>query len=508
MNMDEQKKQLYILAVFLAGVKLFLHLVFNGGYGYFRDEFYYIECANRLAWGYVDHPPLSMLISRISLELFGDSLRAIRFFPALAGAALIYTSSLLVMLLGGGKYAVLITGLGLIAAPVVLVIGNFLSMNVYDLLLITVWFYYVVRLLKNENLKDWYIIGAVTGLTVMNKYTLLFYLFFLLLFLASGKQRSILLCRESGYALLIAALILLPHAIWQVVNGFPTVEFMRNAALYKNVTYPAGEFVSELVIGMTPLNALLLLTSLILVITDTGFRRYQPLLFALIAVIVFFMISGGKPYYAISYLGGFLPIAAVLVERALRGSWNRRLMYIHTALLVMMSAIVIPIALPVLSPEGLIAYTRKLGLEMTAQENSELGPLPQYHADMFGWEELTKEVAKAYNSLSAEEKKRVVIFGQNYGQAGAVSVLGKKYGLPPAISSHNNYYLWGPGSKNIDVVIIIGGDENEKHFTSVTLSGISDHPLAMPEERNLAVYIGRGFKFDIHEVWGSLKKFI
>lgn len=505
--MEEQKKQLYILAGVLAGMKLILHLVFNNGYGYFRDEFYYIECAKRLAWGYVDHPPLSMLISRISLELLGDSLRAIRFLPAVAGSALVFVSALIVMMLGGGRYAVLITGLGLIAAPVVLIIGNFLSMNIYDLLLIAVWFYYVIRLLKNENLRDWYCIGAVTGLALLNKYTLIFYLVFLLLILLAGKQRTLLRSKEFGFAVLIAALMLLPHLIWQIQNGFPTLEFMRNAALYKNADLSVSDFVSEVILEINPLNALLLLTSLILVITDTELRRYQPLLFGFIAVSVFFMIAGGRPYYLTGYLGGLLPLGAVLTERALKGVWKKTVLYIHPALLLIGGAVMLPIALPVLPPEGLVAYTKQLGIELTAQENAELGPLPQYHADMFGWEELTREVAKAYNSLTVEEKKRTVVFGQNYGEAGAVSVLGKKYGLPPAISSHNNYYLWGPGSQNLDIVIIIGGDENEKYFDSVVVSGVSDHPFAMPEERNRTIYIGRGFRYDITKVWGSLKNF-
>lgn len=505
--MEEQKKQLYILAGVLAGMKLILHLVFNNGYGYFRDEFYYIECAKRLAWGYVDHPPLSMLISRISLELLGDSLRAIRFLPAVAGSALVFVSALIVMMLGGGRYAVLITGLGLIAAPVVLIIGNFLSMNIYDLLLIAVWFYYVIRLLKNENLRDWYYIGAVTGLALLNKYTLIFYLVFLLLILLAGKQRTLLRSKEFGFAVLIAALMLLPHLIWQIQNGFPTLEFMRNAALYKNADLSVGDFVSEVILEINPLNALLLLTSLILIITDTEFRRYQPLLFGFIAVSVFFMTAGGRPYYLTGYLGGLLPLGAVLTERALKGVWKKTVLYIHPALLLIGGAVMLPVALPVLPPEGLVAYTKQLGIELTAQENAELGPLPQYHADMFGWEELTREVAKAYNSLTVEEKKRTVVFGQNYGEAGAVSVLGKKYGLPPAISSHNNYYLWGPGSQNLDIVIIIGGDENEKYFDSVVVSGVSDHPFAMPEERNRTIYIGRGFRYDITKVWGSLKNF-
>ncbi len=496
-----------MLAGAMAGVKLILHLVFNGGYGYFRDEFYYIECARRLAWGYVDHPPLSMFISRISLELLGDSLRAIRFFPAVAGSALVYVSALIVMMLGGGRYAVLITGLGLIAAPVVLIIGNFLSMNIYDLLLIAVWFYFVIRLLKNENLKDWYIIGFVTGLALLNKYTLIFYLVFLLLILLAGKQRMLLRSKEFGFAILIAALMLLPHLIWQIQTGFPTLEFMRNAALYKNADLPIGDFISEVILEVNPVNALLLLTSVILILTDKLFARYKPLVFAYIAVFFFFMFTGGKPYYLSVFFGGLIPLGAVLAERVIKGKRRKLIIYSHASLLAVSGVVIAPVALPVLSPEGLISYTKMLGIEHTAQENADQGSLPQYHADMFGWEELVRTVADGYNSLSKEEKSKVVIFGQNYGQAGAVSVLGKKYGLPPAIAAHNNYYLWGPGTDTVTVSIIIGGEENEKHFDSVVVAGVSDHPYAMPYERRKPVYIGRGFRYDIREVWGSLKDF-
>lgn len=505
--MDESKKPLYILAASLAAVKLMLHLLFNGGYGYFRDEFYYIECARHLAWGYVDHPPLSMLISRISLELFGDSLRAIRLFPALAGAGVVYISALTAIMLGGGRYAVLITGLGIIVSPVVLILGNFLSMNVYDLLLSAVWFYYVIRLLKDEDLKDWYRIGAVTGLALLNKYTLLFYLVFLLLILLAGRQRYLLRAKEFVIAVLIASVMLLPHLIWQIQNGFPTLEFMSNAALYKNADLSAGTFIAEMILELHPVNALLLLTSVILILTDKVFARYKPLVFAYIAVLFFFMFTGGKPYYLSVFFGGLIPLGSVLAERVIKGKRRKLIIYSHASLLAVSGLVIAPVALPVLSPEALISYTAMLGIEHTAQENAEQGPLPQYHADMFGWEELVRTVADAYNSLSEEEKKSVVIFGQNYGQAGAVSVLGKKYGLPPAVSSHNNYYLWGPGTDTITAAIIIGGEENEKHFDSVVVAGVTDHPYAMPYERNKPVYIGRGFRYNIKEVWGSLKNF-
>src|SRR5438876_4498278 len=83
------------LIILFSVVALVVHLLTIGRYGYFRDELYYIACGQHLAFGYVDHPPLSILLLRLSQILLGDSLFAIRLLPALFGAATVALSGLI-----------------------------------------------------------------------------------------------------------------------------------------------------------------------------------------------------------------------------------------------------------------------------------------------------------------------------------------------------------------------------------------------------------------------------
>lgn len=506
--MREANRRLWIAAGVLMIVKFAFHMAFNGGYGYFRDEFYYIECARNLAWGYVDHPPFSMLITRVGLELFGDSLFAIRLLPALAGAATVGVIAATVIMLNGGLLALIIAGIGYITAPVAMGIGNFLSMNIYDHLLIAVWAYFFLKLLQTEETKYWLHLGVVTGVAMMNKYTLVFYLGFILLLMAIGKERKYLVSKQFLSFCGIAFAIFLPHIIWQAVNGWPTLEFMRNAALYKNASMSITDFLTAAAMDLSPLNFALIFSAGVMLLVDNEMKRYRTLLTGFFAVTLFFSLTNGKVYYLAAYLGGVLALSSVIIERVLKTSLQQKAGYAIVFIMAAAGILIAPLAVPVLSPEKYLEYAEAAGVAPSTGERKEVGPLPQHFADMFGWDELTEAVRQAYQKLSEEEKKSAIIFGQNYGQAGAVAVLGKKYNLPRAVSGHNNYFLWGPGTDSISTVIIIGGGEgNKEFFDSVEVAAVSDHPYAMPYERNLNIYIGRKPKFDLHKVWNRLQNY-
>ena len=139
-----------------------------------------------------------------------------------------------------------------------------------------------------------------------------------------------------------------------------------------------------------------------------------------------------------------------------------------------------------------------------------MGLLPQHHADMFGWEELVDEVERAWRGLTPDEQKQCSIFAQNYGEAGAITVLGRRRGLPPALSGHNNFWLWGPGTRSGEVMIVVGGDpeDNERVFREITRVGTVNSKYAMPYEQGMPVYVGRGLKVPVSELWPMVKKYI
>ncbi|HZI89204.1 MAG TPA: hypothetical protein VFD83_01995, partial [Candidatus Polarisedimenticolia bacterium] len=170
----------------------------------------------------------------------------------------------------------------------------------------------------------------------------------------------------------------------------------------------------------------------------------------------------------------------------------------------------LPLALPILPIPALIRYQAALHQSPSTEERTQVGPLSQHDADMFGWKELTAMVARARDHLTPEERLHARVFGQNYGEAGAIDVLGRAYNLPPAISGHNSYWMWGPRGWDGAVLIIIGGDpeDNAKWFRSVEVVGTVDSPYAMPYERGIQVSIGRGLKMPVAEAWPLLKNFI
>ena len=209
------------------------------------------------------------------------------------------------------------------------------------------------------------------------------------------------------------------------------------------------------------------------------------------------MLSGtSKSYYlAAAYPLLALP-AAVLAESVLERGWKRAAMGFYGLLLVISGCALAPFAIPILSPEGYIAYSRSLGIAPEALENSTLGALPQHFADMFGWRELVDSVLVVYNTLSPEEQSRCVIFGENYGEAGAIDVLGRDSGLPRALSGHNSYWFWGPGDWSGEVVIVIGSDREdlEELFLSVEEAGVTSCTYCMPYENGRPIWIARGLR--------------
>ena len=170
----------------------------------------------------------------------------------------------------------------------------------------------------------------------------------------------------------------------------------------------------------------------------------------------------------------------------------------------------LPFALPVLPVETFIRYQAALGRQPHTDERQRMGLLPQQYADMFGWEEMVALVAKAYQRLTPEERAHCRVFGQNYGEAGAVDVIGRRYGLPHAMSGHNSYWLWGPGEFDGSVLIIIGGDrpDNAHYFEQIEIVGQTRSPYAMPYENGLDVSIARRARFPLTRVWPELRMYI
>jgi len=351
----------------------------------------------------------------------------------------------------------------------------------------------------------------VLGLGLLNKLSVLWLGVGIGLGLLLTPHRHLLATRWPWIGAGVAAVVILPHLVWQAVWGFPTVEFVRNATALKMVSHGAAEFLANQLLLMNVTALPLFLAGLAGGIFMPQLRRWAILPIIFLAVLATLLVSGSsKGYYlAAAYPFAIIP-GAVALEVILARGWWRRAGWLYALVIVLAGLAVAPLAIPLLPQEDFIAYWRKLGVAPAEEERSRSGELPQHFADMHGWQEMAANVANAYASLSAEEKEKCVVYGQNYGHAAAIDVLGRKHGLPRAISGHNSYWLWGPGQWTGEVIIVIGGDQHEmaRVFRSVVQAGTTDAPYAMPYERNLPIYVCRGLTVPLSDLWPRLRVFI
>jgi 4-amino-4-deoxy-L-arabinose transferase-like glycosyltransferase len=498
-------RSLVPLAV-VAGAKLGLHLATYRGYGLFRDEFYYLASTDHLGWGYVEHPPLSIAVLAASRAVFGDSLFATRLWVALAGAATVFIAGLIVREAGGGRRAEIVAAVAVLIMPTYLAMGHFYSMNGFDILFWALLSWLAVRALARDEGRTWLVFGLVAGLGLMNKISVGFLAFGLVVGLVLTRQRRQLLRPELWMGGAIALLIFLPHLIWQAQNDWPTLEFQANARAGKNLSLSAFEFASEQVLMSNPFTLPLWLAGLGALLFMRRFAQFRPLGFVYPLLFTLFVLTAGKAYYLTPIYTLLFAFGAVVIEPVLE--WRRWVTPALVVLFVVAGVAIMPIAMPVLSPETYLAYTRTIGITQPALENQEQGALPQLFADMHGWQELVEAVDRAAESLTPEERGRAVVLATNYGEAGALDIYGPARDLPPAVSGHNSYWLWRPARLDGPVITLRRSrEELEPWFEHIERVDTVQCEWCMPYQNNAPVHIARGLKVPPEEFWRHLKRF-
>lgn len=497
------------LLIYLGLGKLTIHFLTCGQYGYFRDELYYMACGENLAFGYVDHPPFVAIAAKISRLLLGDSLFALRFFSAAAGAFVVFLTGMIVRELGGRRFAQFLAALAVILSPIYLGLGSFLSMNPFDHLFWALSAYILILILKSDNTKLWVLFGIALGLGLQNKYSMIFFDFGLVVGLILTANRKYFLSPKLWIAGSIAFLIFLPNIIWQIINKWPTLEFMRNASLYKNLPLVPHEFLGSQILEMLPFLFPILLFGLFYYLFSKSGRPFRLFGWMYLAIFILFILTRAKTYYIAPIYPIMFAAGAIAIEKfMLKKGWNW-LKHVTVSLLILGGVSAAPMALPVLPVETYIRYSEFIGIAPPPVERHEMGQLPQHFADMFGWENMAATVAKAYHQLSSDEKAKCGIFCVNYGEAGAIDFFGRKFNLPKAISGHNNYWLWGPRGYTGEVMLMIGVGEDvlKSIFREVRQVEIIKHEYVMPYENNLPVYLCKDALLSIEEVWPRLKNF-
>jgi hypothetical protein len=506
------KNEIYIILLFSL-IKLFIHLYTNAfaSYGIFRDEFYYLACASRLDMGYVDQPPLSIFILGISKFIFGDSLFAIRLLPAIAGALTVFITGLMVKKMGGGKLAITIASLAVIFVPIYLGMNTIFSMNPFDVLLWAIAFYLVILIFKEDNPKLWIWLGIILGLGLMNKIGFLWLgcgLFVGLLITDTNKLRT----KQPWISAGIAFIIFLPFIIWNAAHDWAHIEFIRNAQMYKYSGITRAEFVKWIFILMNPASAIIWILGLCYLFFQKDGRQFNILgLIFFVTFLILFISGKSKSEYLSTAFTPLFAAGGIILEQIDHRKLWKWLKYAVIIPLVLSGITTAPLALPILPVETYTNYAAAIGFGPTTAENKELAELPQFYADMFGWEEMAKNVSKVYEQIPDEEKDKTLVYANNYGEAGAVEYYREKYPLPPVISAHNNFWIWGCDYLNEEIknVIIIGGNVEDHLVSFEEAETVFVHKVkyAMPYENNLPIFICRNLIKDVQQIWESSRHF-
>jgi len=497
------------IVAYLAAFKLFLHLGTAGVYGLFIDELYFLACGEHLAWGYVDMPPLTAFQAWLTRALFGDSMLAIRLFPALAGAGLVLLTGAVARALGGGRFAQVLAALAIVTAPAYLFFYSYLSMNSIEPLVWTGCAWILIRIIQTARTKLWLVFGALAGIGLLNKDTILLSCFALVAGLLLTPERRLMANRWLLLGGLAAFLIFLPNLVWMIQHDFPHLELLANIrADRRDVVFSPLQFLALQVYLMNPLALPIWLGGLWHLLGRRAGRPYRALGWAYLVALLILLAMRAKvyylaPIYPILFAAGGFAFEAWLARP--RRSWVKPVL---ATALALFGALIAPTALPILPPETYIRYTRATGLQQPRLENRRVSELPQFFADRFGWPEMAETVARVYRSLPPEERRRTAIFGNDFGQAGAIDFYGPRLGLPKAIGGHLTYWYWGPRDYTAESVIVLGDDREtlEELFHSVRAVAEVGHPYAMAQE-HFTVFLCReprgGWTFQ--QNWPELK---
>ncbi len=490
----------------LASVALVIHFVFNRQYGFHGDELYLMACGDHMAWGYTDHPPLIPFIAWLSRALLGDSLFALRLFPALTHAGLIFLTGWMAREMGGGRWAQTLAALTVLISPMYLYCGNVLQTGSEPFW--TVCAFVLVLILNGRPQKLWLLFGTAAGLGLLNKHSMLFWGLGLTIGLALTAPR-VFRSRWLWLGGSVAFVIFLPNLLWEQRNHWVTVTALGQMRDYLRAPFSAAAFwMSEVVIHHFVTVPIWLAGLWFFLFSRQG-RAYRTLGIAFVVVAVLMAVLNGKAYY----LGGAYP--AVLAGGAvMAGIWAERWHWtwqkgVVITVVAVLGVAYMPLFLPILPLPEFVRYRRALEFYELRLEKNDVGQeLPTVFGNMLGHEELAKATARVYFSIPEPERSRTAIYTNTYAQAGAIDFYGPKLGLPKAISGHQTYGLWGPRGYTGETMILIGISREgaQSGFASVEVGAEVKVPYA-PPWLNGPVLLCRNPIIDLQKEWPRLVRF-
>jgi hypothetical protein len=505
---------LWVFAV--AAIYFLLQMLTATHYGYFRDALYYLACSEHLDWGYVDQPPLIAALGWIARHTLGTSLPALLFWPALAGAARIVLTAAFARELGAGRFGTALAAMLGATPPVWYALDHQFAMNALEPVFWTGCAYVILRTIKTGNPRLWLAFGAIAGLGLQNKYSIAVFAFGLLAGLLLTAQRKLLFTPWLFAGGAVALLIFLPNLLWNIRHHWPFLELMHNIrSSGKDVVLSPLSFVGQQILVMGPVSFPFWFAGLLFYLLSRNAKPFRAFGWAFVITVAFFLMAHGKNYYSAPVYAIVLAGGAAAAERLLaaplfdgRPRLRAALKPLAFAWLIVGVLLILPAFLPVLPVDSYLKFQEHLPFAIPRAEHSHMGAaLPQYYADEFNWQEMVEAVARVYHSLTPEEQAKTAIFTDNYGEAAAIDFFGAKYGLPKAISGHQNYFLWGPRDYTGEIVIRVGAAiENVRSgYESVAVAATIENPYALYYETR-PILLCRGRKENYQTHWSSVKK--
>ncbi len=497
---------------FLAFVKLMLHFATNGQYGYHLDELYYMACGDRLDWGYAELPPLVAVVAHFSRSLMGDSLFSIRFFPAIAGALLVVLTGLIARELGGGRFGQYLAALLVVVSPYFLAMNTILTMNAFEPLIWTLCSYLILLSIKYRNPKLWLLIGLVLGIGLLNKFSVVFFAFSMVMGLWM-TQHQVFSKKWIWLGGVIAIVLFMPTVIWQIQHGLPFLEQQEAANLYSKKPFPESiiDLFVQPILMMHPLALPIWLAGLYFYLGSKDGRPYR--LFCWIFVITYgvFLLMQGKSYYLTPLYPMLFAGGAIMVEQWVRG--QQHLKAIISGALLVGTMVLLPLTIPVLPMEAMLQISSYYSAIYSLPDRNSAAlntqQAPSHFRSMLGWEDSVAQVSKVYHQLPSSEQAQTAILSWEYHDASAIDFYGPRYDLPKGISGAHTFYFWGYQNYSGEQVISLGGDLSylQQLFNQVDQVDTVTHAHVIGIKSNIPIYLCRGLKVPFSQSWPRFKAY-
>ncbi len=505
MKPGKEKINVNIFILLLAAINVVIHLLVINNLGYHRDELLYFSLGLHPSTGYETVPPMIGWLAWLMHHLFGFSLFAVRIFPALMGGVMVFLVSAMARELGGGSYARILAAVALMISGISLRTFELFQPVHIDLFFWTLLFYIIIRYVNSGSGRYLLLIGIVAGLSLLNKYLIGLLFISLLVVVPFTSNRKIFSEKKFWVGLILGFIIFLPNLVWQFTHQLPVFHHLSELERTQLVNVDRKGFLMDQLI-MPALASFVSVAGLIWLLTEKTAARYRFLAVVSLLVVLFLFLLKGKSYYTIGIFPFLFAAGAV--------SWSfvfRRILprILFISALAGLTIPILPMSLPVCKPECLVKYfsnvEKKYGFNSIRRfEDGSIHSLPQDYADMLGWRELTEIASKAWNMIP--DKKAAFIYCENYGQAGAITVIGRKYGLPEPVCFNESFIYWIPRKFTPDIKYFIYinnelGEDVEAIFNKVILVGKITNPYA--RERGTQVYLCEEPRGSFNAFWAA-----